>query len=134
MSNDKRKLRTFETGRGTRLGTWLGLLATHTAYDFLRAVRRMPKHDDLNSAAALSSGAPDPSETTLLREQAQLLARALSELSDKDRQFVELFYGHGLAAEEVAERMGINIKTVYTKKHKLQARLQGLLSASDLAA
>jgi len=134
LSNDKRKLRSFESGRGTRLGTWLGLLATHTAYDFLRAVRRTPKHDDLSSAATLCTSAPDPSETTLMREQAQLLSLALAELSEKDRQFVELFYGHGLAAEEVAARMGINIKTVYTKKHKLQARLQGLLSAGRLAA
>lgn len=134
LSNDKRKLRSFEAGRGTRLGTWLGLLATHTAYDFLRAVRRAPKHDDLANAASLSTSGPDPAETTLLREQAQLLARALAELSDKDRLFVELFYGDGLPAEEVAARMGINVKTVYTKKHKLQARLSSLLSAGRLAA
>jgi RNA polymerase sigma-70 factor, ECF subfamily len=134
LSNDKRKLRSFESGRGTRLGTWLGLLATHTAYDFLRSVRRTPKHDDLSNAASLCTLAPDPAETTLLREQALLLSRALSELSEKDRLFVELFYGHGLPAEEVAARMGINIKTVYTKKHKLQARLQGLLSTAGLAA
>ncbi|MFZ5897436.1 MAG: RNA polymerase sigma factor [Myxococcota bacterium] len=134
LSNDKKKLRSFESGRGTRLGTWLGLLATHTAYDFLRSVRRAPKHDDLTTAASVSTSAPDPAETTLLREQAQLLARALAELSEKDRMFVELFYAHGLPAEEVAARMGINIKTVYTKKHKLQARLQGLLAAGRLAA
>lgn len=134
LSNDKRKLRTFEAGRGTRFGTWLGLLATHTAYDFLRSVRRTPKHDDLTSAASICSATPDPAETTLLREQAQLLAQALAELSEKDREFVELFYGQGLAAEEVAARMGINIKTVYTKKHKLQARLSGLLASGRLAA
>jgi RNA polymerase sigma-70 factor (ECF subfamily) len=134
LSNDKRKLRSFEAGRGTRLGTWLGLLATHTAYDFLRAVRRAPKHDELVNAASITSGAPDPAETTLLREQAQLLAEALAELSEKDRLFVELFYGDGLPAEEVAARMGINVKTVYTKKHKLQARLSGLLSTGRLAA
>lgn len=134
LSNDKRKLRSFEAHRGTRLGTWLGPLATHTAYDFLRSVRRAPKHDDLESAANVRAATPDPAEMTLLREQAQLLARALAELSEKDRDFVELFYGQGLPAEEVAARMGINIKTVYTKKHKLQARLASLLGTARIAA
>jgi RNA polymerase sigma-70 factor (ECF subfamily) len=134
LSNDKRKLRSFEPGRGTRLGTWLGLLASHAAYDFLRSVRRTPKLDELSGAECVCTELPDPSEATLLRERAQLLAEALSELSDKDRQFVELYYGRGLSPEEVAERMGIQVKTVYTKKHKLQGRLQSLLGDQLLAA
>ncbi|HET9958858.1 MAG TPA: sigma-70 family RNA polymerase sigma factor, partial [Polyangiaceae bacterium] len=123
----------FEPGRGTRLSTWLGLLATHTAYDFLRSVRNAPKLD-LSSAEKMSADAPDPVEATLQRERAELVARAISELSDKDREFVELYYGQGLSPEEVAERMQISVKTVYTKKHKLQHRLQGLLSDERLAA
>lgn len=134
LSNDKKKLRSFEPERGTRLGTWLGLLATHTAYDFLRSVRRHPRHDDLTCAEALVSEMPDPSDAALLREQARLLCQALSELSVKDREFVELYYGLGLEPEEVAQRMGISIKTVYTKKHKLQARLESSLSSERLAA
>jgi RNA polymerase sigma-70 factor (ECF subfamily) len=134
LSNDKRKLRSFEAERGTRLGTWLGLLATHTAYDFLRSVRRHPKHDDLTSAEALVSETPDPSDAALLRERARLLCAALSELSAKDQEFVELYYGRGLEPEDVAQRMGISIKTVYTKKHKLQARLEISLASERLAA
>lgn len=134
LSNDKRKLRSFEPGRGTRLGTWLGLLASHAAYDFLRSVRRAPKLDGLSSAECVCSELPDPSEATLMGERSRLLAAALSELSDKDRQFIELYYGHGLSPEEVAERMGIQVKTVYTKKHKLQGRLQSMLGDQLLAA
>jgi RNA polymerase sigma-70 factor (ECF subfamily) len=134
LSNDKRKLRSFEAGRGTRFGTWLGLLASHTAYDFLRSVRRLPKLDDLTGADGLCSEQPDPSEATLLRERAQLVAQALASLSSKDREFIELYYAQGLAVDEVAARMGINVKTVYTKKHKLQGRLQSLLAAQTLAA
>src|SRR5262249_38651507 len=39
LANDKHKLRTFEPDRGSKLGTWLGMLANHTAYDFLRSAR-----------------------------------------------------------------------------------------------
>src|SRR5262245_5592981 len=41
LANDRSKLRSFAPERGSRLSTWLGLLATHTAYDFLRTIRRI---------------------------------------------------------------------------------------------
>lgn len=134
LSNDKKKLRSFEAGRGTRLGTWLGLLATHTAYDFLRSVRRTPRFDELSGAESIATEQPDPSEATLEHERARLVERALAGLTEKDRTFVELYYVQGLCPEEVATRMGISVKTVYTKKHKLQGRLESLLQAERLAA
>lgn len=133
LNNDKRKLRSFEPGRGTRFGTWLGLLASHAAYDFLRSERRHPKGDELDSLQ-VASDALDPSESTLLRERRRLLSSALSDLSAKDREFMELYFEQGLSPELVAARMGIHVKTVYTKKHKLQARLQSALLAQPLAA
>src|SRR5690606_22654424 len=32
LANDKRKLRSFEPGRGNKLGSWIGMLAIHSAY------------------------------------------------------------------------------------------------------
>src|SRR3954467_121089 len=42
LANDKHKLRSFEPMRGSKLGTWLGMLATHSASCSLRSVRREP--------------------------------------------------------------------------------------------
>ncbi len=134
LSNDKKKLRSFEQNRGTRFGTWLGLLATHTAYDFLRRARRDSKCDGIEGAESLRADTPDPSDYTLVRERAALVSRLLDTLSAKDRTFVELYYGEGLPAEEVAERMQISVKTVYTKKHKLRGRLESLLESGREAA
>lgn len=134
LGNDKRKLRSFDHERGTRFGTWLGMLATHTAYDFLRRARRDSKCDGIERAESLRADTPDPSDYTLVRERAALLSRLLETLSDKDRTFVELYYGEGLEPEEVARRMQISVKTVYTKKHKLRGRLESLLDDSRLAA
>ncbi len=134
LSNDKTKLRTFEPGRGSKLGTWLGLLATHTAYDYLRSVRRIPKHAELSEAEQLSGETPDPSEATLLRERAALAGAVLDSFSDKDREFVRLYYGEGLSPEDVARQMRISVKTVYSKKHKIQRRLESLLGEPSLAA
>jgi RNA polymerase sigma-70 factor (ECF subfamily) len=126
LANDRMKLRSFAPERGSRLSTWLGLLATHTAYDFLRSVRRIPRTTTLLEAEELAGETPDPVDVTLGRERASLVDVALAGFTSKDREFVELYFGEGLDPDEVARRMGISVKTVYSKRHKIQRRLQSL--------
>ena len=134
LANDKLKLRSFDPERGNKLSTWLGLLASHTAYDFLRSARREPRRAAISEAEGLSSTMPDPCETALMRERADQVSQLLSHFTDKDRAFIQLYFGDGLAPESVAERLNISVKTVYSKKHKIQARLQTLLTDAQLAA
>ena len=134
LANDKHKLRQFDPERGNKLSTWLGLLASHTAYDFLRSARREPKRAALTEAEDLHSSQPDPCESALMRERAELVRNLLADFTDKDRAFIQLYFGEGLAPERVAERLGISVKTVYSKRHKIQARLQALLIEAQLAA
>ena len=134
LSNNRSKLRTFDPERGCKLGTWLGLLATHSAYDFLRSIRKVPRAVELTEAEELATETPDPSELTLRGERASSVAAVLAEFTHKDREFVELYFGEGLDPDEVARRMGISVKTVYSKKHKIQRRLAGLLGGPRLAA
>ena len=126
LANDRMKLRSFAPERGSRLSTWLGLLATHTAYDFLRTIRRIPRTTSLAEAEELAGETPDPVDVTLVRERASLVDTALAGFTSKDREFVELYFGEGLDPDEVARRMGISVKTVYSKRHKIQRRLQSL--------
>lgn len=134
IANDKNKLRSFDPERGNKLSTWLGLLASHTAYDFLRCARREPRRAALSEAEDLSSTIPDPCESALMRERANQVSQLLAQFTDKDRAFIQLYFGEGLAPERVAERLNISVKTVYSKKHKIQARLQALLNEAQLAA
>jgi RNA polymerase sigma-70 factor (ECF subfamily) len=129
LANDKHKLRSFEPMRGSKLGTWLGMLATHCAYDYLRSVRREPSSVCLTEAETLSSEQHDPCETAMLSERAKLVQGLLADFSDKDRQFVALYYQDGLSPEHVAERLGISVKTVYSKKHKIQRKLSEIVGA-----
>lgn len=133
LANDRMKLRSFAPERGSRLSTWLGLLATHTAYDFLRTIRRIPRTTSLAEAEELAGETPDPVDVTLVRERASLVDVALAGFTSKDREFVELYFGEGLDPDEVARRMGISVKTVYSKRHKIQRRLQSLFG-QQLAA
>ena len=134
LANDKLKLRSFDPERGNKLSTWLGLLASHTAYDFLRGARREPRRAALSEAEELCSSLPDPCESALMRERAGLVSQLLANFTDKDRAFIQLYFGEGLAPETVAQRLNISVKTVYSKKHKIQARLQALLAEAQLAA
>ena len=134
LANDKHKLRSFEPSRGNKLGTWLGMLACHSAYDFLRSVRREPKHGCFSEAEELGSEHPDPCEIALMRERARIVSNLLRDFSAKDRAFIALYFGEGLSPEQVADRLSISVKTVYSKRHKIQRRLEALLSTAQLAA
>src|SRR5262249_15639183 len=59
LRDDMRKLRAYDPERGSKLGSWLGLLAINTAYDYLRATTRRPILDKLEGAP--ERAAPDPS-------------------------------------------------------------------------
>jgi RNA polymerase sigma-70 factor (ECF subfamily) len=128
VRDDMRKLRLYDSRRGTKLSSWLGMIATNTSYDFLRGTARRPILDRIDGAPEIDSLEASPLDDVLSIERRAHLNLLLSEYSDKDRAFVSLYYAQGLPAEEVAEEMKISIKTVYSKKHKLLARLQGTLA------
>lgn len=131
LSGDKRRLRLFDPTRGTSLAMWLSMLARHAAYDFLRVNRRQPQlcwlGDELSRVEALVEDAPDAFRICCARERTQVLAALLADLSPRDQEFVSLYYWEGLDPEQTAERLGICVGTVYSKKHKIRARLESLL-------
>lgn len=133
LAHDKKKLRTFDDARGTKLGTFLTLLANHAAYDHLRRSRREVATEDISSFATLTNDGRSPFEQCALSQEAQRVSHLLQDLSDKDREFMVLYYAEGLEPEQVAVEMGISIKTVYSKKHKIRARLAGILAKHEAA-
>jgi RNA polymerase sigma-70 factor (ECF subfamily) len=134
LANDMRKLRSFDPARGNRLGTWIGMLAANCSYDYLRAMRREPNRLPLSEAEGLSCDLPSPHEHAEHRERAEIVAGVLRAFSEKDREFVALYFGEGLPPDEIAQRMRISVKTVYSKRHKIQSRLEAMLSEARLAA
>ncbi len=128
VRDDMRKLRLYDANRGTKLSSWIGMIATNTAYDFLRGTARRPILDRIDGIPDIDSMEASPLDEILSIERRSHLNHMLADYSDKDRAFVSLYYAQGLAAEEVAEEMKISVKTVYSKKHKLLARLQSTLA------
>jgi RNA polymerase sigma-70 factor (ECF subfamily) len=138
VRDDMHKLRMYNPSRGTKLGSWIGMISVNAAYDFLRGAGRRPMLDKLD-------GMMDPHEEVdrtpldllIEKERWDHLNELLTDFTEKDRTFVELYYHRGLEADEIAAEMQISLKTVYSKKHKIRAHLvrclQGLAGDSPIA-
>ena len=124
VRDEMHKLRIYNPARGTKLGSWIGMISINAAYDFLRGAGRRPLLDTID-------GALDPHEEVDRTPLDQLIEKErwthlnglLAEFTDKDRTFVELYYQRGMEADEIAAEMQISLKTVYSKKHKIRAHL-----------
>jgi RNA polymerase sigma-70 factor (ECF subfamily) len=130
LSDDKRRLRSFDPGRGTPLGAWLCTLAKNSAHDFLRSRQRQPwlgRQGDEVSELEPRCEAPDAFSVCAMHEREQQLEQLLGTLSARDREFMRA-YLQGLEPEEIARELGISVSTVYSKKHKILARLENALS------
>jgi RNA polymerase sigma-70 factor (ECF subfamily) len=64
-----------------------------------------------------------PLDQLLEKERWSAFNDIMTEFTDKDRTFVDLYFGRGLDADAVAAEMQISLKTVYSKKHKIRAHL-----------
>src|SRR5262249_8173734 len=126
LRDDMRKLRAYDADRGSKLGSWLGLIAIHSAYDYLRSTARQPIVDRLDGTRDRESGEPSPEERVLLGERRGHLMRMLADFTERHRTFVEVYVARGLAPEAVARAMNISVKTVYSKKNKIRTKLEQL--------
>ncbi len=142
VRDDMHKLRIYNPARGTKLGSWIGMISVNAAYDFLRSAGRRPLLDKVDGNIDPHEECDrTPLDQLIEKERWEHLNSLLSDFTDKDRMFVELYYQKGLEAEEIASEMQISLKTVYSKKHKIRAHLVRVLQTiagdspiADLAA
>ncbi len=134
LGNRMHKLRTFDPERGNRFSSWIGLLAINAAYDYLRTLKREPHKECITEAMELVADLPDPFELTSEHERATIAKATLADFSEKDRTFAALYFGEGMDPQDIAMKMNISVKTVYSKKHKIQSRLESVLAAGHIAA
>ena len=95
--------------RGAPFGGWLFRLARNTIIDHARTRH---DHAELDAAADRATDEAGPDEAALLRQDLDLVARALRELTDEQREVIELRFFAGLSAREAAEAMGKQEGTV----------------------
>jgi RNA polymerase sigma-70 factor (ECF subfamily) len=128
VKDEMHKLRIYNPARGTKLGSWIGMISVNAAYDFLRSAGRRPLLDKVDGSIDPHDEVDrTPLDQLIEKERWEHLNELLNDFTDKDRMFVELYYQKGMEADEIAAEMQISLKTVYSKKHKIRAHLVRVL-------
>lgn len=133
LRDDMRKLRLYDAGRGYRLASWVGLMATNCTIDQLRL--RAVEHtylDDIAGVERLLVADEGPDSGLEAEETAELARRALAKLSFEERRFVLSCFHEERRPEELAEELGITVNTVYSRKFKIREKLVRIVA--DLGA
>ncbi len=121
-----RQASVFDPQRGS-VAAWLMTLARTRAIDFVRARRRERAVDPLESAGDVEDGRPGPETSTSEAERQRFVRSAMLELSDEQREAIELAYYGGLSHSEIADRLGQPLGTVKTRIRLGMIRMRDLL-------
>lgn len=135
VKDDYKKLRAFDIGRGYRLSSWVGLLATNTTHDALRqrppmavSLDQDDKDGDGGRAAhELPDDGVDASDRLQREEEANALHAAIAKLAPSDQLFVRYYFEEELEPEQIAELMNISVNTVYSRKNKVREKLRRIV-------
>lgn len=108
-----RRLDQFQEGR---LSTWLYRITAHVTQDRHRRwkVRRSL---DLVKTWLWGQEVPTPERLASHRSDAEAVEQVLARMSPKKREVFALFELEGLAGEQIAERVGCPVGTVWTRLH-----------------
>jgi RNA polymerase sigma-70 factor (ECF subfamily) len=108
----------FDRSRGSAVA-WLLTIARRRVIDRLRSVQSGRHHGDsvesLDSLDNLADEGHDPEMLTVLNERERLVRKAISRLSDVQRECLLLAYFSGLSHVEIAARLGIPAGTIKTR-------------------
>ena len=107
--------------------TWLAGIAVRVAADHRRRLRRKGGWEEL-SPAVVDPG-PGPQEQAARAEGIQLLDRLLRQLEDFKREVFVMVELEQMTAPEVAEALGLNLNTVYSRLRLARADFERALAA-----
>ncbi|MGO4152585.1 RNA polymerase sigma factor [Cupriavidus sp. YAF13] len=87
-------------------------MAVNIAVDIQRRQSRNLSTDDVEALMDLSDPAPGPAQVVEDRAELEALSRIMARLPARRRQVLLLVRWEGLSQKEVAERLGVSIRTV----------------------
>ncbi len=113
-----------------KLGAWLSTIATRTAIDHLRRLKRWK---DFTTSDAYMDTEPDSTQPdristveTCLEEAhlKELLLEEIDKLKPNHKEVLILYYHHDLTYEEIAKQLNLKIATVKTRMFRAKKKLK----------
>lgn len=112
-------------------GAWLSTISRNVLIDRQRrGARQLVSSEPLAVGVGLddSGGAPSPETTAMDRELAQIYARFLETLDEKDRLLLRLRFEADASRREVSEKTGLSAMQVRLRESRLHRALRELLA------
>jgi RNA polymerase sigma factor (sigma-70 family) len=104
---------------------YLYIMVRNLCYDYLALAKRTKKSNaDLSYLHAQSADILALHKTEITDQH---LRQAMATLSDSERSFLKLCLDKSLSAEEISQRTGLTVNTIYNKKCVLLQRLRNEL-------
>ena len=117
-------------GDGRSLRAWLFRAARNNLHDWRKRAERRSDHElSAHHTATLADPAADPGAQVAAAELDPGIVAALSELTDDQRDVMELRLVAGLSLAEVADITGRRVGAVKALQHRAVQRLVTLLAA-----
>lgn len=122
-------------GGAAAMKVWLFRAAHYNALDYLRRVSRRPEDlcDDPQRLEAVD-GSRGPEELAVASDESERVRAALGQLSEEQRQVIEMRYAGGLTAPEIARLLGKNDGAVRSLQHRGERSLARLMMEEQAAA
>lgn len=109
--------------------TWAVTIAHRRAVDRVRSEQSHLTRQELGGAALAPLGS-GPEDSTLESEERQQARAAMAELTDVQREVLELAYYDGLTHVQIADRLGIALGTVKTRVRDGLIRLRTVMGGA----
>ncbi|MGQ0629271.1 MAG: RNA polymerase sigma factor, partial [Phycisphaerales bacterium] len=116
-----------------RFEAWLFRVAVNRIRDEIRRLRRHAGPTDPEQFAGLedeSAAAPHAASACRADDGLVRLRAAMTELSDTDREIVELRHHGGLSFAQIAEQLAEPLGTLLARHHRALRKLKELIEAS----
>jgi RNA polymerase sigma-70 factor, ECF subfamily len=109
----------------SKLSTWLYAIASRLCLNRLASGRVRPTLESDDAVLRIESSDADPGEHLERAEVEAALQRAIAELPEERRIVVVLRDLEGLAYEDIAHALGLELGTVRSRLHRARAELKG---------
>ncbi|HEY4552230.1 MAG TPA: RNA polymerase sigma factor [Bacillaceae bacterium] len=114
---------------GEKLGAWLSIIASRTAIDFLRKIKRrndFAAEDVMINEMISAEHERIPSVESIVEDKMMknALYQELDKLKPEEKQVLILKYLHDMKYDEMAGMLEMNIATVKTRVHRAKLKLR----------
>ncbi|MBS4208914.1 RNA polymerase sigma factor [Bacillus sp. FJAT-50079] len=114
---------------GEKLGAWLAAIASRTAIDYVRKIKRW--NEIVTEDVIINEQIIEQASTveSIVEERAlkELLLKEIDELKPDHKQVLILKYLYDMKYEEIAQALDLNIATVKSRTHRAKLKLREAL-------